>query len=163
MRDIPFCQQQLNRNLIVVTQDYELIQRCKSAAQRSGGRELSIVPPLFLLADLQNVVGDNLIQNIESEQEKKVNDTVEENDEMIESSVNDDGDVRESSNTEIDQLTSEMEKEITLGAQLIAVDNQLRSKGKSRKSLKNLSTSKFGKIHGYICPTSIPHFVQYLK
>lgn len=143
VRDIPFCQQQLNRNLIVVTQDYELIQRCKSAAQRSGGRELSIVPPLFLLADLQNVVGDNLIQNIELEEEKKVNDKVEENDEIVESNVND-GNLNESADTEIDQLTSEMEKEITLGAQLIAVENQLRSKGKSRKSLKNLSSSKSG-------------------
>ncbi len=134
MRDIPFCQRQLNRNLIVVTQDYELIQRCKAASQRSGGREMSVVPPLFLLADLQNVVGENLVESIESEQSKKDN----EGNKM----QNENNDVETNSGT-YDEITSAMEKEITLGAQLIAVESQLRSKGKSRKSLKHLSASKF--------------------
>lgn len=138
VRDIPFCQRQLHRNLIVVTQDYELIQRCKAAAQRSGGKELSIVPPLFLLADLQDVVGDSLIQNIEEDQKQKENEANAANEAK--------GSDLESTCSEYDQMTSEMEVEITLGAQLIAVENQLRSKGKSRKSLKNLSSSKFQNI-----------------
>lgn len=127
VRDIPFCQRQLERDVVVITQDYELMQRCKKAAQRSGGKEMSIIPPLFFLTDLRNVVGDNLEKSIEVEKmnldEKPSPSTLQDH-------------------PEDDIITSDMELEITLGAKLIAIETQLRSKGKSKKSWKNISTSK---------------------
>ena len=140
VRDIPFCQDKLQSDLVVITQDYELMQRCKRAAHRSGGKELVIIPPLFFLADLQNVVGENLVQNIEAEQEMSHDDSFTEK------------------ITIDDEITTEMEIEITLGAKLIAVESQLRNKAKTQKSFKHLSSSKFisSAIFSLIC------FLQHL-
>lgn len=168
VRDIPFCQDKLNRDVVVITQDYELIQRCKRAAHRSGGKEMSIIrkfniqealciilssfhenknsslfcmflvtvtAPLFFLADLQNVVGDNLLQNIEFEE----NDCPSEEEEEESSSEN----------MIEDKITADVELEITLGAKLIAVESQLRNKAKTRKSQKHISTSKCLNIMHY--------------
>lgn len=144
VRDVPFCQDKLQRDVVVITQDYELMQRCKKAAHRSGGKELSIIPPLFFLADLQHVVGDNLMQNIESSENKdtdsgnSLSDAISEDD-----SENSDKEYQLSEEkNEKTEITSDMELEITLGARLIAAETQLRSKGKSKKSLKTLSPSK---------------------
>ncbi len=154
VRDIPFCQDKMNRDVVVITQDYELMQRCKKASHRSGGKEMSIIrkfniqealcsillfmktrihlyfvsvvtvtAPLFFLADLQNVVGDNLLQNIDCSSEEEEEELSSEN--IIEGKVTD------------------VELEITLGAKLIAVESQLRNKAKTRKSQKHISTSKF--------------------
>ena len=129
-RDVPFCQEQLNRDLVVITQDTELIHRCKQAAQRSGGNELTIVKPLFFLGDLENIVGENLSQNIIDSNEEQVDTSTSTStstsSEKITNSVRDD-------------MTSEMELEITLGARLIAAESQLRSKGRNKKQI---STSK---------------------
>ena len=36
VRDVKYCQESLDRDLIVITQDTELIKRCKRAAERGG-------------------------------------------------------------------------------------------------------------------------------
>ncbi len=111
VRDVPFCQRQLTRDVIVVTGDTELIQRCKRAADRSGGKELICVKPMFFLQDLEAIVGDSL------------------------DTCNEDMEIKNERTTEppVDTLTSDMETEIKLGARLIAVETQLRSRGKAKK------------------------------
>lgn len=113
VRDVPFCQRQLFRDVIVVTGDTELIQRCKRAADRSGGKDLEVVKPIFFLQDLEKNVGDALTNCKDQEEQEKQDMPMSE--------------------AQPDQLTSEMETEITLGARLIAVETQLRSRGKSKK------------------------------
>jgi Icc-related predicted phosphoesterase len=122
VRDVPFCQNTLGRDVVVVTADTELIQRCKSAANRSGGKMLSIINPLFFLADFEKIVDQSLEESISSMSEEE-----------------DESETPEERQAD-DDLTSGMEKEITQGARLIAVETQLRNRGKKNK---NLSPSKF--------------------
>eukprot|EP00957_Ditylum_brightwellii_P045030 3416155-Ditylum_brightwellii.AAC.1 len=125
VRDVPFCQKELLRDVIVVTADTELIQRCKRAAERSssvGAKSLQVIDPNLFLQDMESVVGDTLA-NIEQEQR------VEEEKQL------------EQSND--DKITSDMENEITLGARLIAVETQLKN---SKKKKKNVSPKKRRKL-----------------
>jgi hypothetical protein len=131
VRDIPFCQDKLHRDVVVITQDYELMQRCKRAAHRSGGKELSIIPPLFFLADLQSVVGETLVENIESDENLVEKNST--NDTSTATEVHDDD----------KKIASDAELEITLGAKLIGIESQLRSKGRTKKSIKSISKSKY--------------------
>ncbi len=135
VRDVPFCQNEMCRDVVVVTADTELIQRCKSAANRSrGGRMLSIINPIFFLADFDAVVGQSLQ---ESSGDGGDGDSKSDSD----STLNSDGAAQEeqSSSSVGGTLTSGMEKEITQGARLIAIESQLRNKGRTNK---NVSPSK---------------------
>ena len=122
VRDVPFCQNELGRDVVVVTADTELIQRCKSAANRSGGQMLSIINPIFFLADFEKIVEESLEESVSMKEEEEDKSKGDEESE------------------EANEITAEMEKEIALGARLIAIQTQLRNKGRKNK---NLSPSKY--------------------
>jgi hypothetical protein len=122
-RDVTFCQETLERDVLVVTADTELIQRCKRAAK--GKRELNIVPPISFIEDVKRIVGDSMTTESPSSST-----TLEESKTLPDPM---------STTPQHDEITSEMESEIKLGAMLIGVESQL----KSSKKRKNMSPSKY--------------------
>ena len=130
VRDVKFCQKVLDRDLIIITQDSELIRRCHRAAERGGfkhgekvGKELKIVKPLFFLQDLEHVVGSTLMGELEDIKSNLSDDDYEEEEEEI---------VKKDEN-----MSPGMEYEITMQAKLIAVETQLKNLRK-----RNVSPSK---------------------
>lgn len=126
VRDVKFCQEVLDRDLIVITQDTELIKRCQRAAERGGfknghkvGKELKIVKPIFFLQDLEHVVESTLKEELEHLEDEE-NSSDEDEEEGLKKNEN---------------ITPEMEYEITMQAKLIAAQTQLKILRKRNGSL----------------------------
>ena len=113
-RDVPFCLSKMLRDLIVVTADSELIQRCKGAVDRSCGKQLQIIPPHFFLKDLETVLCNTIATKAGLDEEDSIG---------LESKY--------------DQLVrSEAEFEMSVWTTLIELETKLKSK--SQKSASEL-------------------------